>query len=81
MRLKAILAMTETSKGPCGCMIGVGDEVIVDGLQGRGTVVKRQGRRLTVRYRNGLYVSRDQRAVHSFLDNQYKSQYSSNRSE
>lgn len=81
MRLKTILALAQEAKGPCGCMIGVGDEVIVDGLQGRGTVTSRKGRQLTVRFRNGLVVDRDQRAVHSFLDNQYKSQYSSNRSE
>ena len=54
-----------------------GDEVTVDGFPGRGMVVAQQGRRLTVKFRNGEYVSRDQKYVHSFNDNTYVSRYRS----
>lgn len=61
--------------------IGVGDEVVVNGLQGRGMVVGRKGKRLTIRYRDGLYVSRDEGEVHSLSDNTYKSPYRSDRND
>jgi hypothetical protein len=77
MKLKDTVALQAEAKGPCGCNIGVGDEVIVDGLRGRGVVTARDGRRLTVRFREGMYVSRDQRYVHSFIENTYKSRYQS----
>ena len=46
----------------------------VDGERGRGVVERRDGRRLTVRFRNGLYLSRDQRYVHK-IEADYKSPY------
>ena len=50
----------------------------VNGLPGRGIVVARKGRRLAVRFRDGMYVSRDQRDVNK-IRSDYVSQYSSNR--
>lgn len=51
--------------------------MVVDGLQGRGVIIARKGRRLTVQFRNGLTVSRDQMFVHSLSSNMYKSNYGS----
>jgi hypothetical protein len=55
----------------------IGDPVTVDGLRGRGVVIKVEGRRVTIRFRNREYVSRDQIYVHSMNENDYKSKYSS----
>lgn len=80
MRLLAVAALTKPirANGPCGCTLTVGDQVVVDGLQGRGMVVARKGRRLVIRFRNGEFMSRDQRYVHKIASD-YVSQYSSNR--
>jgi hypothetical protein len=53
-----------------------GDEVTVDGLPGRGMVMAVKGSRATIRYRNGMWLSRDVRYLHS-LANYYKSDYTS----
>lgn len=52
--------------------------MIVDGMHGRGTVVKREGRRLTIYFRNGEFLSRDQKMVHKVTAD-YKSPYQSRR--
>ena len=52
----------------------VGDEVVVSGLQGRGVIEKKNGRRVMVRFRSGLYLSRDQRDVQP-VKADYKSLY------
>jgi hypothetical protein len=55
-----------------------GDEVVIDGLQGYGVIIAKAGRRVTVRYTSGEYVSRDQKFVHPvFKENMYESQYRS----
>lgn len=61
-----------TSGGP-----GIGTPVTVDGMHGRGVIVRISGRRITVRFRSGEYLTRDVGSVHSFDDNKYKSRYSS----
>ena len=71
MRLQAAMAMTK-SKG-----LKIGDQVTVDGLMGRGAIVQVKGNRVTIRYRNGEFISRDERFVHNLKDNMYKSQYQS----
>ena len=80
MKLLATATMVKPirANGPCGCTLTVGDAVIVDGLQGRGVVVARKGRRLVIRFRDGEYLSRDQRYVHK-ITSDYVSRYSSNR--
>ena len=80
MKLLAAAALTKPirANGPCGCTLTVGDQVSVDGLQGRGMVVARKGRRLVIRFRNGEFMSRDQRYVHKIASD-YVSRYSSNR--
>lgn len=78
MKLLAVAALTKAirANGPCGCTLTVGDPVIVDGLQGRGVIVARKGRRLVIRFRDGEYLSRDQRYVHK-ITSDYKSLYRS----
>jgi hypothetical protein len=53
--------------------IKVGDPVTVDGLTSRGTVVKKNGKRVTIQvqdwrggvgYRNGYRFEKDESAVH-----------------
>jgi len=53
----------ENGKCTCGCEVGIGDQVVCPGLQGRGMVTARNGRRLTVKYRSGLVITRDRRDV------------------
>ena len=55
----------------------IGDPVTCDGFHGRGVVMGVDGRRVTVKFRNREYVSRDQIYVHSMNTNDYKSKYSS----
>ena len=55
-------------------LLKVGDEVVVNGLQGRGIIERVDGRRVMVRYRSRLYVSRDQREV-QVVKADYKSPY------
>lgn len=78
MRLLAVAAMTKPirANGPCGCTLTVGDQVTIDGLQGRGVIVARKGRNLVVRFRSGEYLKRDQMYVHK-IRSDYVSQYSS----
>jgi hypothetical protein len=63
-------------QGPCNCTLKVGDPVTVDGMHGRGVVTARSGRRLTVKFRSGEYLSRDQRYVHP-IRSDYQNQYTS----
>lgn len=44
---------------------GIGMQVTVDGLPGRGIVVRKEGTRWTVKFRNGEFVSRDIKHIHS----------------
>lgn len=46
-------------------MLKVGDQVKVDGLPGRGMITKREGRNLTIQFRSGLTLVRDQQFVHA----------------
>ena len=70
----SMMCQEDTPPGPCGCKLQKGDQVIVDGLPGKGMIVKREGRRLTVKFWSGEYVSRDQRMVHP-VTSDYKSDY------
>lgn len=78
---RQIAAMSKLSSAiemnACGCTANVGDQVVVDGLRGRGNVVSRKGKRLTVKYPDGTTLSRDDRYVHPMTENDYKSSYSS----
>jgi hypothetical protein len=55
-------------------MLKVGDPVRVDGLNGRGVIERKDGRRVVIRFRSGEYVSRDQMYVHP-ITSDYKSDY------
>lgn len=68
----AIALYAESSGGP-----GIGTPVTVDGMHGRGVIVKINGRKITVKFRDGLYLTRDVGSVHALSDNYYKSSYSS----
>jgi hypothetical protein len=59
-------------------VLKVGDEVVVDGEQGRGVIERKNGRRVIVRFRSGLYLSRDQMYVH-VVKADYRSPYYSGR--
>ena len=65
--------------GDCG-PVNVGDAVTVDGMLGRGVVDRKYGNRVRVRFRNGIYLSRDKMYVHNLAGNQYKSRYYTGRS-
>ena len=56
----------------------VGDQVTVDGMQGRGVVVSIEGKRVVVRFRSGEYLSRNLMFVHK-ISSDYKSDYYSGR--
>lgn len=75
--LRTVVRLLAQQKLYCGCGLKVGDQVSVDGLQGRGVITARMGRRLTVKFRNGMTLQRDQRSVHPLSDNTYKSEYQS----
>jgi inorganic pyrophosphatase-like protein len=47
----------------------IGDQVTVDGMHGRGIVYKVNGRRVTIQFRNRMYLSRDFIFVHSLNEN------------
>jgi hypothetical protein len=47
----------------------VGDPVTVNGFHGRGVVIGVQGRRVTIRFWNREYISRDMNEVHSMSEN------------
>ena len=72
----ALHANRDGLEGPSGGK-GIGTPVTVDGQRGRGTIVRINGRNITIRFRNGLYITRDVGSVHSMSDNYYKSRYSS----
>ena len=59
MNLKATINLRSAA-----APLAKGDQVTVDGLPGFGFVYKREGQRVTIRFRSGLYVSRDIRYVH-----------------
>lgn len=52
-----------------GEKVGKGTPVTVDGFHGRGVVIGREGNRVKIRFRNGLYISRDLMYVHPMSDN------------
>jgi inorganic pyrophosphatase len=56
-----------------------GDPVHVDGEHGRGVVVGVDGRRVTIRFWNRMYVSRDYIYVHHMSEGNYVSKYYSGR--
>ena len=76
LSFRALKANTDGLEGPSGGK-GIGTPVTVDGQRGRGTIVRINGRNITIRFRNGLYITRDVGSVHSMSDNYYKSRYSS----
>lgn len=53
----------------------IGDPVTVDGMHGRGVVTAIDGRRVTIKFRNLVYMSRDFIYVHSMTEGNYKSRY------
>lgn len=56
----------------------VGDQVTIDGMQGRGVIVSMKGKRVVVRFRNGEYLSRNLIFVHK-IRSDYQSDYYSGR--
>lgn len=50
--------------GPCGCTLQLGDSVVVEGV-GRGRIVQRRDRMLTVHMNNGKTKHIDQKFVHA----------------
>jgi hypothetical protein len=64
MNLRQSIECNEYLNATCQCSLSVGSAVTADGLRGRGVVTRRNGRRLTVQYRSGLRVERDQSFVH-----------------
>lgn len=56
-------AQSRPVTGPCGCTLQLGDQVVVEGV-GRGEILKRRGRMLAVRLRNGNMRHVDQKFVH-----------------
>lgn len=69
-----MLAEGLSSGGP-----GIGEAVSVDGFHGRGVIVRINKRNITVKFRSGLYVTRDVGSVHALSDNYYKSRYMTTR--
>ncbi|MDE1971280.1 MAG: hypothetical protein KGI50_06940 [Patescibacteria group bacterium] len=63
MNLSQTLEMLQ----PCPCKLKVGDSVTVEGVNGIGTIIRRTGRLLAVRYRSGI-VTKDQSIVHAASD-------------
>src|SRR5258706_7223042 len=61
-RLEAAREVT----GPCGCTLALGDRVTVDEI-GRGKILKRKDRMLTVALDNGNRRTIDQKFVHLML--------------
>ena len=68
----ALFAEGTSSAGP-----GIGTPVAVDGFHGRGVIVRINKDKITIRFPNGMYVTRSSNFVHPLSDNYYKSQYSS----
>ncbi len=72
MNLREQIDCSEWLGESCECGIKVGDPVTVDGINNRGTVMRRNGRRLIVQfkewgktgYRGGYRLERDQSFVH-----------------
>jgi len=61
-RLEAAREVT----GPCGCTLALGDRVTVDEV-GRGKILRRKERMLTVALDNGKHRTIDQKFVHLML--------------
>lgn len=59
----ARLAASREVTGPCGCTLALGDKVTVDGV-GRGKLISRKERMLTVKLANGKKRVVDQKFVH-----------------
>ena len=57
----------------------IGDPVIMDGEHGRGVVIKVDGRRVTVKFRNRMYISKDYIYIHHMSEGNYVSKYYSGR--
>lgn len=73
MRLNSIFRLNAASEP-----LQVGDQVTVDGMQGRGVVIAMKNKRVVVRFRNGEYLSRNQVFVHK-IRSDYQSEYYSGR--
>lgn len=58
------MAKAVSLAGSVASPLSLGDPVTVDGVMGRGVVVKKEGNRVTVRYNSGEYLSRDAMFVH-----------------
>lgn len=59
------VARENTAVLDCACPLKVGHRVKVDGMQVRGEITNRAGRRLTMAMDNGMNLQRDQRWVHA----------------
>jgi hypothetical protein len=53
----------------------IGDPVTVNGFHGRGVIYKINGRRVTIQFRNQMYISRDIRDVQPMSDNTVSSMW------
>jgi hypothetical protein len=74
-KMNSVIELYEAaSAGP-----GIGTPVSVDGFHGRGVIVRIDGRKMTVKFRNGMYITRDVGSVHALSDNYYQSRYMSGR--
>jgi hypothetical protein len=60
---RARLDAARTVTGPCGCTIALGDRVSVEGI-GKGKILSRKDRMLTVALDNGKNRTVDQKFVH-----------------
>lgn len=49
--------------------IGIGTQVTVDGIEGRGVVLAVQGRSYTIRFREGYVIKRDITSIHTMNNN------------
>lgn len=56
---------------------GIGTQVQVNGFRGRGTIVRINKNRVTVRFASGLHVERDIHEVTPLTANTYKNRYTS----
>lgn len=48
---------------------GIGEPVTVNGQHGRGVITQIEGRRVTIKFRNGIYITRDISEVQKMSDN------------
>lgn len=75
---KVLATKTTPKKIAAATMIRVGDPVTVDGMHGRGVVVKLEGNVATIKFRSGEYLSRDIRYVHSMNENTVNKMWNEN---